>query len=118
MLGFRVCRCSGGPKYTIVMPPHPSPLPIRWGEGKEAEHPVAIIKAIRAVVHDKRTPREAFDLYQTLKNAGRGISRREDIIRRLRRKTQILKSPAEAQSPQRNGADEVLACVWAGPNTQ
>lgn len=36
----------------------------------QAEHPVAMIQAIRAVVHDRRTPAEAFDLYQTLKNQG------------------------------------------------
>jgi putative autoinducer-2 (AI-2) aldolase len=34
----------------------------------QAEHPVAMIQAVRAVVHDKRTPKDAFDLYQTLKN--------------------------------------------------
>ena len=32
----------------------------------QAEHPVAMIQAIRAVVHDHRTPKDAFDLYQTL----------------------------------------------------
>jgi putative autoinducer-2 (AI-2) aldolase len=35
----------------------------------QAEHPVAMIQAVRAVVHDNRRPQEAFDLYQTLKNA-------------------------------------------------
>ena len=35
----------------------------------QAEHPVAMIKAIRAVVHKGCKPAEAFDLYQTLKNA-------------------------------------------------
>jgi len=34
----------------------------------QAEHPVAMIQAVRAVVHDNRKPKEAFDLYQTLKN--------------------------------------------------
>lgn len=34
----------------------------------QAEHPVAMIQAIRAVVHDGRTPAEALDLYKTLKN--------------------------------------------------
>jgi hypothetical protein len=29
-----------------------------------------MIQAVRAVVHDKRTPKEAFELYQTIKNAG------------------------------------------------
>lgn len=36
----------------------------------QSEHPVAMIQAVRAVVHDKRTPKEAFDLYQTIRNAG------------------------------------------------
>jgi len=36
----------------------------------QAEHPVAMILAIRAVVHERRTPKDAFDLYQTLKRAG------------------------------------------------
>jgi 3-hydroxy-5-phosphonooxypentane-2,4-dione thiolase len=35
----------------------------------QAGNPVAMLKAIRAVVHDRRTPKEAFDLYQTLLNA-------------------------------------------------
>ena len=35
----------------------------------QAEHPVAMIQAIRAVVHDRRTPKDAFELYKTLKNA-------------------------------------------------
>jgi 3-hydroxy-5-phosphonooxypentane-2,4-dione thiolase len=35
----------------------------------QAEHPVAMLKAIRAVVHDRRTAKEAFELYTTLKNA-------------------------------------------------
>lgn len=35
----------------------------------QAEHPVAMIRAIRAVTHDGRTAREGFELYQTLKNA-------------------------------------------------
>ena len=34
----------------------------------QSEHPIAMIQAVRAVVHDKRTPKEAFDLYQTIKN--------------------------------------------------
>jgi 3-hydroxy-5-phosphonooxypentane-2,4-dione thiolase len=33
----------------------------------QAEHPVAMIRAIRAVVHEQRTPKEAFELYKTLK---------------------------------------------------
>ena len=36
----------------------------------QSEHPIAMIQAVRAVVHDKRTPKEAFDLYQTIRNAG------------------------------------------------
>ncbi len=35
----------------------------------QAEHPVAMIRAIRAVVHDRRTSKEGLDLYHTLKNA-------------------------------------------------
>jgi putative autoinducer-2 (AI-2) aldolase len=35
----------------------------------QAEHPVAMIQAIRAVVHDRTTPKDAFDLYNTIKNA-------------------------------------------------
>ena len=34
----------------------------------QAEHPVAMIKAVRAVVHDNAKPKEAFDLYQSLKS--------------------------------------------------
>jgi putative autoinducer-2 (AI-2) aldolase len=33
----------------------------------QAEHPVAMIQAVKAVVHNGRTPAEAFDLYNTLK---------------------------------------------------
>jgi 3-hydroxy-5-phosphonooxypentane-2,4-dione thiolase len=35
----------------------------------QADHPVAMIQAIRAVVHDGRTPKEALDLYTTLRHA-------------------------------------------------
>lgn len=35
----------------------------------QAEHPVAMIQAIRAVVHDKRSARDAFELYETLRHA-------------------------------------------------
>ena len=35
----------------------------------QAEHPVAMIQAVRAVVHDRRTSKEAFELYQTLRSA-------------------------------------------------
>jgi len=34
----------------------------------QSEHPIAMIQAVRAVVHDKFTPKDAFDLYNTLKN--------------------------------------------------
>lgn len=36
----------------------------------QAGHPVAMIQAIRAVVHDGRTAQDGFDLYRTLANAG------------------------------------------------
>ena len=32
----------------------------------QSEHPTAMIQAVRSVVHDGRTPAEAFDLYQSL----------------------------------------------------
>ena len=35
----------------------------------QAGHPVAMIQAIRAVVHERRSPKEALDLYQTLQHA-------------------------------------------------
>lgn len=35
----------------------------------QAEHPVAMIQAIRAVVHEGRKPSEAFKLYESLKHA-------------------------------------------------
>lgn len=34
----------------------------------QAEDPIAMIQAVRTVVHDKRTAKDAFDLYQTLSN--------------------------------------------------
>ncbi|MEK6794746.1 MAG: 3-hydroxy-5-phosphonooxypentane-2,4-dione thiolase [Spirochaetota bacterium] len=34
----------------------------------QSEAPVAMIKAVRAVVHDNETPAKAFDLYNTIKN--------------------------------------------------
>jgi len=34
----------------------------------QSDHPVAMIQAVRAVVHDQRTPKEAFDLYNTIKS--------------------------------------------------
>jgi 3-hydroxy-5-phosphonooxypentane-2,4-dione thiolase len=35
----------------------------------QADHPVAMIQAIRGVVHDRLTPKEALDLYNTLSKA-------------------------------------------------
>jgi putative autoinducer-2 (AI-2) aldolase len=35
----------------------------------QADSPIAMIRAVRAVVHDNETPEKAFDLYKTLKNA-------------------------------------------------
>ena len=35
----------------------------------QAEHPVAMIQAIRAVVHDGRSPEDAFELYRTLQSS-------------------------------------------------
>ena len=34
----------------------------------QSDHPIAMIQAVRAVVHDKLTPKDAFDLYNTLKH--------------------------------------------------
>jgi 3-hydroxy-5-phosphonooxypentane-2,4-dione thiolase len=34
----------------------------------QSEAPIAMIKAVRAIVHDNETPARAFDLYNTLKN--------------------------------------------------
>ena len=34
----------------------------------QSEHPIAMIQAVRAVVHEQRTPKDAFDLYNTLKH--------------------------------------------------
>ena len=36
----------------------------------QSEDPIAMIQAVRAVVHDNETPDKAFDLYNTLKNQG------------------------------------------------
>jgi putative autoinducer-2 (AI-2) aldolase len=33
----------------------------------QSEHPIAMLQAIRAVVHDNETPKKAFDLYNTMK---------------------------------------------------
>ena len=40
----------------------------------QSEHPVAMIRAVRAVVHEKATPEAAYDLFQQLKE-GLAISR-------------------------------------------
>ena len=37
----------------------------------QAEHPIAMIQAVRAVVHDGLKPKEAFDLYNSLKAKGK-----------------------------------------------
>ena len=34
----------------------------------QSEHPIAMIQAVRAVVHDQLTPKDAFELYLTIKN--------------------------------------------------
>ena len=34
----------------------------------QSESPVAMIQAVKAVVHDNETPEKAFDLYNTLRN--------------------------------------------------
>jgi putative autoinducer-2 (AI-2) aldolase len=34
----------------------------------QSEHPIAMIQAVRAVVHDHRNPQDAFDLYNTIKH--------------------------------------------------
>lgn len=34
----------------------------------QADNPVAMVKAIRAIVHDHETAEKAYDLYNTLKN--------------------------------------------------
>ena len=36
----------------------------------QSEDPVAMIQAVKAVVHDNETPDKAYDLYETLKNKG------------------------------------------------
>ena len=36
----------------------------------QSESPTAMIQAVRAVVHENKTPEKAFDLYNTLKNQG------------------------------------------------
>jgi putative autoinducer-2 (AI-2) aldolase len=36
----------------------------------QAESPVAMLKAVRGVVHDGLKPEEALDLYDTVKNEG------------------------------------------------
>ncbi len=39
----------------------------------QSESPVAMIQAVRAVVHDNETPEKAFDLYNTIKNQSAGL---------------------------------------------
>jgi putative autoinducer-2 (AI-2) aldolase len=34
----------------------------------QSEHPLAMIQAVRAVVHEQATPQQAFDLYNSLIN--------------------------------------------------
>jgi putative autoinducer-2 (AI-2) aldolase len=34
----------------------------------QSEHPLAMIQAVRAVVHEQATPKQAFDLYNALIN--------------------------------------------------
>ena len=36
----------------------------------QADEPIAMLQAIRAVVHDNETPEKAYDLYNTIKNQG------------------------------------------------
>ena len=36
----------------------------------QSDSPVAMLQAVRAVVHDNETPEKALDLYNTLKNQG------------------------------------------------
>ncbi|HUV49583.1 MAG TPA: 3-hydroxy-5-phosphonooxypentane-2,4-dione thiolase [Anaerolineae bacterium] len=38
----------------------------------QSESPIAMIQAVRAVVHDNETPEKAFDLYNTIKNQSAG----------------------------------------------
>ncbi len=38
----------------------------------QADDPVAMIQAVRAVVHEKASPSQAFDLYRSLKRKGKG----------------------------------------------
>ena len=39
----------------------------------QSESPIAMIQAVRAVVHDNETPEKAFDLYNTIKNQSAGL---------------------------------------------
>ena len=39
----------------------------------QSEHPIAMIQAVRAVVHDRRTPKDAFDLFNTLKHQQQAV---------------------------------------------
>ncbi len=40
----------------------------------QSEHPVAMIQAVRAVVHDDETPEKAYELYEELANAGKAAA--------------------------------------------
>jgi putative autoinducer-2 (AI-2) aldolase len=43
----------------------------------QAEDPVAMIQAVRAVVHDNEPPKKAFDMYNALKKGKRSLKKRE-----------------------------------------
>ncbi len=42
----------------------------------QADDPVAMIQAVRAVVHDKTSPQKAYDLYRTLSRKGKAAKRK------------------------------------------
>ncbi len=44
----------------------------------QSENPVAMIQAVRAVVHENRTPKEALDLFNELKKKGASESKKKD----------------------------------------
>jgi len=43
----------------------------------QADDPVAMAQAVRAVVHDNEKPEKALDLYETLKNESKGKAKRK-----------------------------------------
>jgi putative autoinducer-2 (AI-2) aldolase len=45
----------------------------------QAQAPVAMIQAVRAVVHQNETPQRAFELYQSLKNQPASPARRQTV---------------------------------------